>query len=47
LTSNIVKGLNDKLYDKRKVAAIEVEKYANMTRGIVSWEAEQPLLHAK
>ncbi|GCC41800.1 hypothetical protein chiPu_0025858, partial [Chiloscyllium punctatum] len=26
LTSNIVRALNDKLYEKRKVAALEIEK---------------------
>jgi hypothetical protein len=28
LTSSMVKGLNDKLYDKRKAAALEIEKFA-------------------
>jgi len=27
LTPQIVRGLNDKLYEKRKAAALEIEKY--------------------
>ena len=27
LSSNIAKGLHDKLYDKRKAAALEIERY--------------------
>lgn len=27
LTSSIVKGLNDKMYEKRKNAAVEIERY--------------------
>ena len=26
LTQNVVRGLNDKLYDKRKTAALEIER---------------------
>jgi hypothetical protein len=28
LTSTMVKGLNDKLYDKRKAAALEIERFS-------------------
>jgi hypothetical protein len=28
LTSSMVKGLNDKLYDKRKAAALEIERFS-------------------
>ena len=27
LTQNVVRGLNDKLYEKRKTAALEIERY--------------------
>ncbi|PNI31900.1 VAC14 isoform 2 [Pan troglodytes] len=31
LTPNIVRALNDKLYEKRKVAALEIEKTQGST----------------
>ena len=33
LTTSMVKGLHDKLYDKRKAAALEIEKYVKWWDG--------------
>ena len=32
LTQNVVRGLNDKLYEKRKTAALEIERWAHFVK---------------
>ena len=42
LTPQIVRGLNDKLYEKRKAAALEIERYVS-----VEWSRNFALLRCE